>query len=340
MYNMNDEFICIPVGVDDGHDEIKITLPSDISLRMPSNCKVGDAKQISIHGNSRDIFTYRTESGFYSVGNIDKAESTEFTDYPLSDMNRVLVHHALRIAGYKYPQSLSVCTGLPLKRFYRNGLPNKKLILGKVKNLLNNDIISGDGYELAKIASHAVVAEGIGAWIDLVIFRNDAGMLEINHEKAQKKIAIIDIGGSTTEIAVIRDWNLDNARSTTMERCGMLEVKQALADEILDRYDIHLNEEEKARAINTEKIMLWGKEIDVSSIVNRAVAKEVARIKVEAAHCLGKGSDLDEIQFVGGSVNVMKSHLMGWYPNQTEVVNPGFANSRGFQKYAEFTMSQ
>lgn len=329
----------IYAGVDDGYAETKIVLSNGVFIRIPSQAKAGELNQISISGGSSTTFSYKSPEGNYVVGDIREADSTAFDDYPLSAMNRVIVAHALREAGLSKEDILYICSGVPIKKFYLKGGVNQALVKAKRKNLLMNDITSKDGYLLPKISKHSVIAEGIAAWFDIVISRNEEGRLVKNKELIDQRIAIIDIGGRTTDIAVIQRGILDESRSSTIE-VGMLSVRDEVESSIHDEHEIEPTAEQMNEVMENKRIKLWGEYHDVTDITESAKIAVVNRIESEVKKRLGNASDLDKVVFVGGTVEEIKNELDGWYKQQTIGENPGFANARGMQKYAELNMSK
>jgi StbA protein. len=327
------------VGIDDGFAETKIVLSDGTFFRIPSQAKAGEMNQISINGSETTIFPYKTNEGNYIIGDIREADSTAFDDYPMSALNRVIVAHALHISNLDPSSQLYICTGLPIKRFYLSGTVNKTLIKNKINNLTKNDVVSLNGYQLPKIFKHEVVSEGIAAWMDLVLQRNKDGKLEINKELASQRIAIIDIGGRTTDIAVVQNGNLDISRSSTIN-VGMLAVQETVKDAINGKYDIIPSVEQMNCAMNEKRIKLWGKWESVADLVESAQRSNLSRIETECKRCLGNAADLDKVVFVGGTVVEVEALLSNWFRNQTIGINPGYANARGMQKYAELIMSQ
>ncbi|MCP1674165.1 plasmid segregation protein ParM [Natronocella acetinitrilica] len=330
----------VVAGVDDGFDETKIVLGDGTSFRMPSRARAGELNRIDISGTAqKTVFLYQTRDGKYTVGrDIDRADSTASDDYPLSAMNRAVVTHALREAGVEAGAELFLCSGLPVKKFYRKGTLNTPFIKQKKQNLLENDVVAEDGTALARIARHEVVSEGIAAWMDFVMQRNASGKLEVNEELVAQRIGIVDIGGRTTDIAVIRDWQLDTERSSTVE-VGMIAVREALREAISEEYDVEVNDQELARALTDGRIRMWGKDQDVSAIAAGAIKVAVNRIRSETMRRLGRAADLEQVIFVGGTVVAIQRHLEGWFPNQVIGTDPSFANARGMAKYAEFILA-
>lgn len=324
------------VGVDDGYAETKIVLPSGRQFRMPSRARAGEHQNIILQGQqAATSFTYNTPDGPYVVGSITEADATAFDAYPTSPMNRVIVAHALRQAGVSGNERVSIATGLPVRRYYRRQKPAEELIQAKKQNLLKNDVESMDGVPLAQVVAHEVVAEGVAAWIDYVMVRTPEGELDIHHERARQRVGVIDIGGRTTDIAVVYDWEMDAARSSTID-IGMIAIRDAVKGSVEDQYDARLTDGQVIDGIEHGYIRLWGKRVEIADHIARAQQSVVARIKAEALRCLGSASDLDQVIFVGGTVMALGSSVDGWFPQQTVGADPAFANARGLQKCAEF----
>lgn len=330
----------LPIGVDDGHSEIDLVLPGGKAMRISSHCKAGELNQISLKDNQNTVFSYITNDGSFIVGDIDSIDSTVFDGYPLSPQNRVLVAHALRLSGIPSGSEVAICTGLPLEQYFRKNSPNERLIKAKMENLLTNDVLAADGTELPKIVSHEVVSESIGAWMDYIIQRDPSGKLYIDDERAAQKIGVIDVGGRTTDIAVIENWNIDKDRSATLDGVGMLAVKSHVSDEVYndDRFAIELTEQQLNSAVLTGQAKLWGEQVDLSGFVKTGYQHLVASLKAGANGCLGSAGDLDLVLFVGGTTNNIKKDVSGWFRNQIVVKDPEYANGRGNQKYAELVM--
>lgn len=330
----------IPLGLDDGFDETKVALPNGECIRIPSLAKSGISEMIAIDDAESQVFVYETPDGVFTTGQVLESDSTSFDEYPTSAMNRVIVSHALRSAGLNASHRLSICTGLPLKRIYRSSSLNKPLITAKIDNLMKNDVVPKDGFSLPIVTKHRVLAEGLAAWFDYVIERDDAGALSRNVDNYNKRTALIDIGGRTTDIAVVKAGVLEYQRSSTLE-VGMLSVKELIKEAVFDEFDgIELTNEQLYTALYEDRIKLWGKWENIASIVSQSQKEISQRIYAESMRKLKKAADIDDVIFVGGTVNKFKPLLSNWFRNQSIAENPEFANARGMQKFTELMLSQ
>ena len=229
----------IYVGVDDGHAEIKVVTSTGLKFQMPSKAVEG-RKVLSLGTNALGFSIVGTEvegniRHFTISKDLQNILETRERNYPISDLNLVLVHAALGNSGLgrelgEGSQKVKICTGLPISTAYLpSGDPNSKIIEGKKRNLVRKVVV--DGYEPCEIVSNSVVSEGIAALIDLMI--DDHGKpTEFGNECADSLNMVIDIGGKTTDFGVLLPGGtaLDSSRFGSID-LGMMH----LADEVADR---------------------------------------------------------------------------------------------------------
>ena len=87
----------------------------------------------------------------------------------------------------------------------------------------------------AGIAFVDVIPEALAAWYDYVIVEEDEVILD--EERLSVPIAIVDIGGRTTDYVVVKDQGIIHASSGSLQG-GMLDVKQHVANGIQERFDL------------------------------------------------------------------------------------------------------
>ena len=152
------------VGLDDGYAYTKVALPSGRLVAVPSRACVGTAGMTSVFGDGPVVREYETDNRRYAVGPVE-AESTRFDDYPYSNLNRVVVQHALQVAELD-GAVLHVVSGLPVSTFFLpDGIRREDLIARKVANLLQ-EVSPCDGRLTAASAHHSVIPEDLAAWYD------------------------------------------------------------------------------------------------------------------------------------------------------------------------------
>lgn len=325
------------VGGDDGYDETKLTTSHGDFIRRPSMVKAGEVSQVALGSVRKKTFGYKTDDGHFVVGDLRDPDTTAFDEYPVSGMNRAMVMHALREAGLNENHDVVLCSGLPIRRYYIDNAINQKLVKAKRANLLKNDVIALDGYNLPRIIDHTVSAEGISAWFDLALNRDDGGNLVMDEDVMSARIAVVDIGGRTTDVGLIDGGVLEMESSTTID-VGMLSIKSALREKIKSIHGAEPSIPKINEAIRTGKMKLFNEELsDVPDILNQISKSTVERIHGEVRRVLSDGADVDFVYFVGGTVAALSDYMSGWFKNQKMSSNPSMANSMGMAKLAEYS---
>jgi plasmid segregation protein ParM len=180
-----------------------------------------------------------------------------------------------------------------------------------------------------------VIPEALAAWYDFVIVTSDDGVT-LDADRVNAPVAIVDIGGRTTDYVVVRDQGIVHESSGSLNR-GMLNVKVRVANGIQEQFDgDELGEQSIARAVETHRLRLHGKDHDVSDLVKVAKRELVEGLYTETRRKLGLGVELDRVLFVGGGSTALSDDIADWFPNQTIADHAAFANARGMLKYLQF----
>ena len=149
-------------------------------------------------------------------------------------------------------------------------------------------------------------------------------------------VAIVDIGGRTTDYVVVKDQGILHAASGSLQ-CGMLDVKHSVTDGIQARFDLEtLSEQLVSLAVENNVVRLQGKDYDVAALVEAAKREVVERIHAETRRQLGLGLELDRVLFVGGGSVALAEDIANWFPHQAIAEHPAFANARGMLKYLRY----
>ena len=323
----------IQVGIDDGFAYTKLALPDGRLLATPSRAQIGRSKVSWINQAERRIFEYETDGTTYSVGDVD-AVATRFEGFSCSGMNRAIVQHALQQAELGGSE-VDAVSGLPVSTFYRNsGAKRCNAINDKQSNLLLPVRPSGDALPV-DIVFHQVIPEALAAWYDYVIVEKN-GEGQLDQTRVSVPIAVVDIGGRTTDTVVVRDQGILHQSSGSFE-FGLLDVKQALADALQERFDLELVADRLlTHAVQHKVVRLFGRDHEVAAEVAAAKQELVERLYAETRRQLGRAIDLDRVLFVGGGAVVLADHITDWFPNQLIAEQPAFANARGMLKYLQF----
>ncbi len=323
----------VPVGLDDGYAFTKIALPDGRLLAIPSRARVGQSGVTWIHEAEQRIDEYETEDTVYSVGAVDGAP-THFEGYPWSGLNRAVVQHALQQAGLA-GKSVHAVSGLPVSTFYRKSGEHRQETIARKRDSLKQAVLPLSEALPVGIAFHEVIPEALAAWYDYVIVDLEDGVT-LDADRVSVPVAIVDIGGRTTDYVVVKDQGILHASSGSLQ-CGMLNVKQCVTDGIQERFDLEtLSEQLVSHAIENKAVRLQGKDHDVAALVEAAKREVVERIHDETRRQLGLGIELDRVLFVGGGTVALAEHIANWFPHQAIAEHPAFANARGMLKYLRY----
>ncbi|WP_199030744.1 ParM/StbA family protein [Ralstonia sp. ASV6] len=324
------------VGMDDGHFGFKLVTDDWQQFYLDSRVVRG-ADLISL-GDSEDN-VYETETGeLFAVSPTLPFIETTFAEYALSDMNRVLVHHALVKAGMG-GQRVNLVTGLPVSDYFVANKPNSDFIQRKVNNLLGRHITNkNDSVVLARIERHNVVSEAIAAFFDLLFDKEGNQNAEIADLVANGAIGIADVGGKTTDSAVIINGGttVDGRRSGT-DNLGGLSLHKSVDAQLKHHFKVSsLTPAKVDEAVRTGKLKLFGKFVDCAEIVEEEKAQLAKQIVAAIQRKMLDGADLERVYFVGGGAELLRDHLKGLFPHGEIVDDPQFANARGMLKAAKF----
>jgi plasmid segregation protein ParM len=164
--------------------------------------------------------------------------------------------------------------------------------------------------------------------------------VQLESERLGVPVAVVDIGGRTTDFVVVADQAVRHKSSGSL-RCGLLDLKRQVADAIRGRFDLEeLSERVTEDAVRNGSVRLFGKNHDVADQVRDARRQLVERLHAETQRQLGRGAELERILFVGGGAVALADDIRDWFPNQAIAPHPAFANARGMLKYLRYVCQE
>lgn len=323
----------LKVAIDDGYAYTKLAWFDErgaiSTFAIPSLALSGLQGGV-INLDGRAIHAYETEGQTFTVGPFPKAESTDFAEYPVSPLNRVIIHHALVKAGLN-DQLIEPGLTLPFDVYYKQVDLRKRRLeaLEKPVTCISEDI------PLARFTHPRVYPEAAAAWIDAYIDERGEPVRDMN---SMGPVAIVDIGGRTTDIAVFLGAGMiDQSRSGT-EKLGVLDVLGIIEERIAEaNHGIRISRHQAEHALRTGKVHIF-KEVDVSSIVREAKDMVVQGLYRVLQRRIERAFELEDILFIGGGAEVMREALVGQadFPQARVLPDPQFANARGVLKYMTY----
>ena len=155
-----------------------------------------------------------------------------------------------------------------------------------------------------------VYPEGFAAYINLVM---DNNLNIINRDLIDKRILIQDIGGLSTDIAVIKNRNVDDDKAQGFN-LGVSECLEQIREEIRTKHGIELDSRRDVVEIITRKnnrnhIMVKGSRTSVHDITDR-ILLELAKKQYRLLRNVWlKNSQTEICYFVGGGALVLKDYI-------------------------------
>lgn len=155
-----------------------------------------------------------------------------------------------------------------------------------------------------------IYPEGFAAYINLVM---DNQLKIINKDLIDKRIIIQDIGGLSTDIAVIKNRNVDDDKAQGFN-LGVSESLEAIREEIRSRHGIELDSRRDVVEIITRKndrnhIMVKGSRTSVHDITDRILLELAKKQYRLLRNIWQKNSQTEICYFVGGGANVLKDYI-------------------------------
>lgn len=347
-----DKLLCI--GLDDGHDTNKVCYGYDAAAKRyqygyHKSRAVEGLQQVMSVGNGNGS-AYETEGRQFTVPEgqaLIRTIDTRSIDYPVSDLNRTLVNHALaqcELGG----KPAFVITGLPVDQYYMEGKRNSALIDQKMASLAKPVRRIGTGHALPLIVKQSVVSEAIAAFYDALIEHDGATNPDIEDIISRRPVAVVDLGGKTLDIAVVVEnvAGVYNDRSGT-ENVGVLSLITKVAARIKAAFNLN-NDPPAAyveEAFRTKKYEFFGEKKDVSEIIEASCREYLSQVKNFFLTKVGDGSDLGAVIFVGGGTALIRLALgddafADVYKGRRLIAqDPEYANARGMWKYGTYVLS-
>ncbi|MFK2825734.1 ParM/StbA family protein [Bacillus sp. B190/17] len=155
-----------------------------------------------------------------------------------------------------------------------------------------------------------VYPEGFAAFINLVM---DNNLNIINKDLIDKRILIQDIGGLSTDVAVIKNRKVDDDKAQGFN-LGVSESLEAIREEIRSKHGVELDSRRDVVEIITKKndrnhIMVKGSRTSVHDIVDRILLELAKKQYRHLRNIWQKNSQTEICYFIGGGSIILKDYL-------------------------------
>ncbi len=326
------------VAIDDGYDQTKVytesggfVMPTLFSFSKRQTANLGVA-ELGHEGH------YQIDDLIYSVGDVREPQDTRYDEFPYSPANLAVAIHAVRRAGVE-AADLNVVTGLPVNRYYTSAGEVREESLKKKVQAWRREVryLPVNGHDadavVPKFVGVQVISEAVGAWFDFVV--GDDG--ELCEDLVQRQVAVVDIGGRTTDIAVVENAEVVMENSGTTDH-GVLDIYAGIERRLKDELNLptDIPRQRIVSAVASGVLQLGPREHDIRALLDEERRLLAERVRTFVQTRIGSEAlFIDKVLFVGGGAQVLKRELQGMYPQMGIPVEPHFANARGMYKFGQ-----
>ena len=193
-----------------------------------------------------------------------KNEPTDLDDYPYTDQNTVLMHHALRMAGI-HNDEIELATCIPMEQYYSDMDGN----IARKKQSVSQTVTDINGNSLTSFNHKITIPECVSGWVDMC-YRIGG---EMNPNVPHGQVGLVDVGGRTTDLVIVQGKQVMDDTISTLPH-GYLGIFKNLNELINQRYSdtgkFAINVLDNA--LNKKRIEIeTGKVVDISDLVDQSI---------------------------------------------------------------------
>ncbi|GAA0332225.1 ParM/StbA family protein [Oceanobacillus sp. FSL W7-1293] len=211
-----------------------------------------------------------------------------------------------------YDALYTLGTGLPLREVKEGkDVGYRSRLLGSVHQIEFLVTPKHQGKKVnIKFDEVKVYPEGFAAYVNLIM---DNDLKVINKELIDKQILIQDIGGLSTDIAVIRNRNVDDDKAQGFN-IGVSESLEQIREEIRSKHGVELDSRRDVVDIITRKnnrnhIMVKGSRTNVHDITDHILLELAKKEYRYLRNVWSRNSQTEICYFVGGGSAVLKDYI-------------------------------
>lgn len=211
-----------------------------------------------------------------------------------------------------YDALYTLGTGLPLREVKEGkDVGYRSRLLGSVHQIEFLVTPKHQGKKVnIKFDEVKVYPEGFAAYVNLIM---DNDLKVINKELIDKQILIQDIGGLSTDIAVIRNRNVDDDKAQGFN-IGVSESLEQIREEIESKHGVELDSRRDVVDIITRKnnrnhIMVKGSRTNVHDITDHILLELAKKEYRYLRNVWSRNSQTEICYFVGGGSAVLKDYI-------------------------------
>jgi len=318
------------IGIDLGYCDTKVVAAGREPARFPSVAGSPEQASFSLNGHTQDIILTLPEHVLVGEGAVIQSrflDRREDRNWVTSDTYYHLFLAGLTEMTRATAADLTVVTGLPVAFYGDRELVRERFLANGTHRVQRH----GRHAQTFRVTDCRVIPQPFGALLAEAL--DDSGRIA-DTDLATGEVGVIDVGGKTTNLLSVRRMS-EVARETASVSLGAWDVARAVGDYLadacpgLDRRDHDLQ-----NAIRDRTTSYYGERVDLSPVVDQALARMADQVIAEAGHLWNGGARLAAVLVAGGGAHLLGDRIKAHFRHARVVTNPVFANAIGYWKFA------
>jgi plasmid segregation protein ParM len=219
-----------------------------------------------------------------------------------------------------------IVTGLPVAFFDdRRAMRDRLLGTHRVQR-------EGRHAQALDVVECRVIPQPFGALLATCL--DDKGRV-VDEDLATGAVGVIDTGGKTTNLLSVSRLS-EISRETASVNVGTWDAVRAVR-EWLNGYcpELELRDHQVIDAIIARQVRYYGQSVDLSEVVDAALAPLAEQVLAEATQLWNGAAALDAILVSGGGAHLLGTYIRNHFPHARVVEEPVFANALGFWRFCQ-----
>lgn len=335
----------ISIGIDLGHSSVKTSIKTGnkipvlggatifptvvrdwVQIANEETARRAEADTVEVNGKKffvGETAQRQSQAETFTGQNRNWIETEQHDALLVSAWNRAMAVLAKPENSLTEPDQISVVLGLPASYY----VEQREVLLARARNLLQRLVKPHQDLQI-------YIESQSRAPLLCVVF--DAYGQETGRAGEEETWGVVEIGQFTTDFTLHdRGQEVDAAASSAR---GVSMIYDRIGAGFKQR-GYEASYETITKAIQSRKVKDFGKEVDVSDIVQPAVSEFTSYIMDEVASRFGtKARSMDGIIVAGGGAYIVGSEIKGKYPNAIIPAQPRFAVAEGYSRFGLLTL--
>lgn len=295
-----------------------------------------ERSRFGLNGHSKTGIVLKDQSGQYLIGDLALHSSSfaprrEDPRWYTTDFYYRLLEASLGQVTTGTSVKMTVVTGLPVTH-YDAGKAELKSIFQREHRFE----IEGRPAQKIDVTDCRVVMQPVGTILHLAM--DETGRV-VNDDIAAHAYGVIDIGGKTTNMLTVYQFNEVRNETTSYDKGGW-DIMRAVRDFFSQKgyLDLlELSDYQIMQAVIEGKIDYYNEELDLEQKVTGQIMDHMVEdIIGKSTEIWGGGGRVKGVIITGGGAYLLGSRLLKCFPHARIAPDAQYANALGYAKYAAY----